>query len=218
MDFGLIYLNARRRLRQQRDLLERLFEASRVANRDMRDAARQLNVVTGEWGSVGTVNVSPALQQIERMEQHLGESDIYAGTVLLVLDDILAPVYAGYKESGGLGDPGPQVAGYSVRRIFKAGGNNFRHYEEWRRDAAQPTSRQTESIAPIATLLNIPLLPAVPHTVVNIMAPQILEKLGTSGYASVELLVREAMYAMVVDLGVKQNRAVLWSGNEDGLP
>jgi hypothetical protein len=227
--FGSRYLNALRRLRQQRPILTQLYDAAGIAEREISAAAKNLTATTAEWSSVGNVNISPAVQQIEAIETYQAARDIYAASVALVLDDILGNLFDEFRLAGGVGDPGPVIAEHSIRAILRALGNNFRHYDEWRRDEAKPTGQQIASIRPIAAVLGVDLeaacreicksrgeqeIPFAHHPYDHIMARFVLHEIGKDTYAPIEALVKASMDAMVTALGLDDDAMVEWGRQE----
>ena len=212
-----LYLQARRRLRQQRDVLHRLFVAAvHSANAG---AAEILTLPEGREGEsfavIGAVSISPALRAIENMETELGTRDIYAGAVTLVLDDIIQPCAEAFKNAK-QGEPAPIIAGFSIPRILKATGNNFRHYDDWKTE--KPNKRQRWSIEPIAALLGVPLsVGCANHPFNHVAAWDVLNALSGGSYEDLEGLVRASIDNMVAKAGFEDTPGVKWARAEDGV-
>jgi hypothetical protein len=83
----------------------------------------------------------------------------------------------------------------SLACVLKVTGNNFRHYEKWRRGGAAPTDRQASSLRVIASVLEVPLpdmQSCANHPFGNIVAWWILKKIGGGAYLPLELAFRES--------------------------
>jgi hypothetical protein len=107
-----------RDLRQQHDVLKMLYE--QVARND-----GSLPVPQPERA------LDAHLRWLDELETSIGARDAYATAVVMFVDDLLKRVYGAYKAV-----PGPEpltagLRGVPLHRLFKATGNNVRHYQDW---------------------------------------------------------------------------------------
>src|SRR5665213_2450060 len=123
-EFVHVWRGAWRELRQQHDLLKLLYEqvALNAGARPARPTGDALETPHG---------LSEQLQWVEAVETSQGARDAYATAVVMLVDDLLKRVYGAYKAV-----PGPEplnvgLRGVPLHRLFKAAGNNVRHYQDW---------------------------------------------------------------------------------------
>jgi hypothetical protein len=207
--FGHVYLQTRRRLHQQRNTLAALYEAAKAAGARQEQntsALMQASLAKEEqWGALGDVVISPLVAHMERLETDAHICDIYAAAVILVLDDTLGTAYSEFKERGGTPRDLSRV---QTVNVLDAGGNNFRHYEEWGRNAwADLSSKARANIITIAEFLGLPFDDEQRRFDGNrwfgqIMAWRILERLGPDSYQTIEIAVRDCLEEMLIALGL----------------
>lgn len=109
----------------------------------------------------------------------------YSGTIMVVLNNLLQR----FKKDIGITNPDdwkntePLINGCSVFSIIEAASANFRHYDEWARDANSPTKQQLSSIRIIANCLNVTLEPdGIRHPFRHNVCPNIIEALSSGVY------------------------------------
>jgi hypothetical protein len=111
--------------------------------------------------------------------------------------------------------PGAPHYGYTLIEIMRATGNNYRHYEEWRRHASHPTQQQKRDIAVIATVIFGPEWQLPQTNPFSYALPWfVLENLSNGSYVRLERLVIDAMDAMVSALGITADAYVVRAAEE----
>ena len=207
LNFGLLYYHARRRLRQQRARLQQLFNFAKESHAELLSASQS--------GAAIEAAYVPATD-LERLTSARGALDIYAGAIILVFNDMLQTLLHGYGEVGGTGTPGSQHYGYTVIEIMRAAGNNYRHYEEWRRRASHPSTQQSRDVAVIAAVIfgpswELPQTNPFPYA----LPWFVLRRNSVTGATGrLRRSVMDAMYAMVSALGITTDGYVLRAAEE----
>lgn len=112
-----------RDLRQQHDVLNLLYE--QVAT----NANTRLSHSPGLALGIPTVP-SEQLQWVEAIETSIGARDAYATAVVMFVDDLFKRVHGAYKTVPGAQPLTAGLRGVALHRLFKAAGNNVRHYQE----------------------------------------------------------------------------------------
>jgi len=209
-EFGYVYVQTRRRLHQQRNTLAALYEAAKAAGaRQEQNASALMRASLAKeehLGVLGDVVISPLLAHIERLETDAHICDIYAAAVILVLDDTLGTAYSEFKGRGGTPRDLSRV---QIVNILDAGGNNFRHYEEWGLSAwADLSPKAQTNIITIAGFLGLQFDDEQKRFngsrwFGQILAWQILERFGADSYRTIELAVRECLEEMLIALGLQ---------------
>lgn len=124
------YLQMRTRLRQQRPILTELFDLALTELRQLEVTSAVLTRGSREveagatWSAIGNANVSPTLRRVEDLVTSRGATDIYAGTVTLVLDDMVQTLLFAYHHTdvGRAGTPGKAITGkYRLSHILRGG-------------------------------------------------------------------------------------------------
>jgi hypothetical protein len=203
-DFGHSYCMALKRLSDQRKTLSNLFSCASGAYANM-------------------MTYADTLTPGKDMGAERGTCDIYAGAVALVLDDVMKILICCYKKAGGKEEIGPYYGKgrFSLARVLKATGNNFRHYEEWRVDGNAPTKEQANNIRVIADVLHCPLpqpKTCSNHPFGNIVAWWVLKEIGGGGYSPLEAALRKTAREMVDVLGVESSPHVVWADKNIPAP
>jgi hypothetical protein len=104
----------------------------------------------------------------------------YAGAIVMVLSRLLLA----FKDDLDATDQewaqsGPKIEGYSIGAIVEAAANNFRHNDEWLKNARKPTRQQLRSIRVLATVLREPIAQdGARHGLSRDICPEILELLS----------------------------------------
>jgi hypothetical protein len=147
LQFGDTVCNAIFRLVQawifNQPTLGELFEA-------MLSTSERLKKILGDRrtgvGASLSQDASAYHQETTAIGDHESSSAIYAGTICLVLNDLLqqfksdlGPTTHAWEQSG------PSFGGYSIGEVFRAAANNFRHHDEWAR-TPEPTDRQLKAM------------------------------------------------------------------------
>ena len=120
--------------------------------------------------------------------------DAFAGTIVLVLHDMLAGYW---RESGGSRAQWkratPSFGGYSFPQVLAAALDNYRHFADW--DAQKPaTLAQMRSVRVLAGVLDIPVKKAAKRPAFRgNVCWAVLERLtDRGGYTRLDALVRES--------------------------
>lgn len=117
----------------------------------------------------------PLLWMRDIASQVLATRAAYAGTILVVLHDILRRVNEAYgARMDAWKAAKPQIEGHSFGVIVWAAGNNFRHFAEWAK-ANEPDEKQSRSIRVVSDILGLSISAnASDHQVRENLCPQVL--------------------------------------------
>lgn len=109
-------------------------------------------------------------------------SAAYAGTIVVVLNNLLKRCWVLLGKPSGWYTCGPLIGGRTVGEILEAGAANFRHSDEWAR-TNPPTEQQLKSIRVIADVLGVSLAPdGSRHPFRRNVCPDLLRTLSGEDY------------------------------------
>jgi hypothetical protein len=105
-----------------------------------------------------------------------------AGAIMVVLQSLLRREWTDLNEPSTWDTAGELIAGHAFGPIVEAAANNFRHFDEWAREAA-PKTRQMNSIRVLADVLGDTLSPnGANHKFRGNKCPEILTALCNDSF------------------------------------
>jgi len=181
---------ARERLQQQQNTLAFLFAAAEQANSERPTLQPYSTEMTeADWDRFRAF--------FEESGIATGARDAYATAVVMVIDDILKTFWEFYDRIPGV----PKtfcvgVNGVDIFTIFRAVGNNVRHYLDWRRPTHQ-IERPKPAYANVRTIATVVGRSAPDYAELSVMAVNwawpVLHAAGGGTFAGLLAKVRECM-------------------------